>query len=140
MAFEHGKAGVTKHERIALDRMSRWDNSEEVTMSTTDLDLTAGVLGDGGSGVGDGKSRVNYYAYGVHNPGSSAVTIKYEDEKGGAGVTFTLGIAAYGWAQPLVRLTKIKSTSAGTSASKIKIMYKDKYAIDGTGPVQSITE
>jgi hypothetical protein len=140
MAFENGFAGKTKGERTALDRMSGWDNSEDVTINAADLVLTAGVTGDGNAGVGGGQKRENYYAYGIHNPGSSAVTIKYNDIKGGSSKVFTLGIPAGGWAQPLVRLTTIKGSGSGTTAATIKIMYKDRFAIDGTGALQGIVE
>jgi hypothetical protein len=138
--FEKNRAGVTQGERTALDKMSRWDNSEDVTIGAADLVLTAGVLGDGASGVGSGAQRSNHYAYGIHNPTTSAITVKYTDIKGGSAKIFTVGIPAGGWAQPLVQLTAIKGTGSGTTAGLIKIMYKDKYAMESTGTVQGITE
>ena len=141
MAFdENGRAGVVKEIKTALDLMSRWDNSEDVTVGAADVTLTAGVMGDGASGVGDGKSRANYYCYGIHNATSSGATIKYEDIKGGSGATFTIYIPAGGWAMPLIRVTKIKGTGTGTTAATIKLLYKDRYAVDQTGIVQSVTE
>ena len=140
MAFENGKAGVTRDDRTALDKMSRWDNSEDVTVGAADVVLTSGVLGDGASGVGDGSQRSNYLAFGIHNASTDAITVKYNDIKGGTTKVFTVVIPAGGWAMPLVQLATIKGTGTGTSAATIKIMYKDKYAMSGTGPLQGITE
>jgi hypothetical protein len=144
MAFESGKAGVTKGERTNLDRMAGWDCEEDLgTINTVDCALTSGTMGDysgAGTGVGGGQSRANYYCFGMHNITSSAMTIKYENVKGGSGKSFTTYIPAGGWVMPMVRITKIKGTGAGTTAAGLKLLYKDKYAIDETNSIQSITE
>lgn len=136
-----GKGGITRTERTNLERMAGWDNCEMMTIGASNVDLTSGVLGDGGSGVGDGKSRANYYAYGIHNPStSSAVATVHTNEKGGATKNYTVTTPAGGWSMPLVRMTSIKGTGSGSTAGQIMVLYKDKYAVDETGTVQSITE
>jgi hypothetical protein len=139
--FQGGKAGVTRGERTNLDRMAGWDACEMVTMGANALDLTTGVLGDGASGVGSGASRANYCAFGIHNPNlTSAVTTVHNTVRGGSTKNFTIGTPACGWSQPLIQIAKILGTGSGTTAGQIMILYKDKFAIDGTGPVQGITE
>lgn len=139
--FQADRAGKTISERTALEKMSRWDEMEQTvalgSLSGASLDLTAGTLGDS-SGTGSGKNRSNYCCYGIHNPNSTAVTVIHTNAKAGASKNFTLYIPAGGWAMPLIQVTSI--IKSGSTNSIITLLYKDKYAMEESGPVQGITE
>jgi len=140
MAFENGKAGVTKGERTNLDRMAGWDEMEQtaaIGSLSGNLDLTSGALGDNG-GVGSGKNRENYYCFGIHNGNDTAVSVVLETVKAGAGKSFTIYIPAGGWAMPLLRVKTI--VKSGTTNKPLVLLYKDKYAIDQAGVLQGVTE
>jgi hypothetical protein len=112
--------------------MQNWDAQEDFTVNGSDLDLTAGALGGGNSGIGNGVNRVNYYCQGLQNLAATSVDIYYESESK-AGVYYQVHLTEGGTAYPLPRITKIKGTGTGTTAAKIKLLYRDASLINGAG-------
>ena len=130
-ALKNGVKGKIPDMGHAIASMVGWDNQEEVTVGSAAVTLTSGLLGDGASGIGDGRGRVDYYCQGVYNNTASAITVKYETLIAGAGKTFTLYLPAGAFIWPLTPISKILGTGSGTSASSLVLMYRDMRVVNG---------
>jgi hypothetical protein len=115
--------------------MCTFDNQEDLVTAGAAIALTSGVLGDAASGVGDGASRSDYYCRGIHNFGSSGVTVAYNLIRQGVADTshtFKVYIGAGSTVNIYDNVGQI--AAATTNPSSLKLFYKEREIVDMTQP------
>jgi hypothetical protein len=127
--MKHGLTGVMgnlpRRVEECLEIIAARDQEEDLTVSTSDIDLTAGYILGGSSG----ELRANYAALSVVNNASTGGLLYYKVAGDttvrhtylNPGQEFSFGPAC----------TTIRSTSNSTTTTDIKIIYKDKAIFNG---------